>query len=114
MTFRVNEQVVCVDSKVGHEQYIEIQEGEVYTVAWIGMFSHYVHGEYLGVRLAGIDRKTCPHFGYDNPPFAASRFRPLVRDRLASLRGLLNDGPITETYDEPKREVERKRVREEV
>lgn len=114
MTFRVNEQVVCVDSKVGHEQYIEIQEGEVYTVAWIGMFSHYVHGEYLGVRLAGIDRGVCEHFGYENPPFAASRFRPLVKDKLASLRGLLNDGPITEDFEEPRRENVREKVREEV
>lgn len=103
--FHIGQQVVCIDAKVGYEQFIEVKEGKVYTVSWIGPFDHYIHGNYIGVRLTGIDRGTCPHFGYENPPFAASRFRPLARDRLASLRGLLAGGPITGDFEEPKRKV---------
>lgn len=103
--FHVGQQVVCIDAKVGFEQFIEIKEGEIYEIAWIGPFEHYKQGSYIGVRLKGIDRGICPQFGYDNPPFAARRFRPLVRDKLSVLRGLLAGGPVTEKLEEPKREV---------
>lgn len=103
--FHVGQQVVCIDAKVGFEQFIEIREGEVYTISWIGPFEHYTQGSYIGVRLKGIDRGICPQFGYDNPPFAARRFRPLVRDKLSSVRGLLAGGPVTEKFEEPKRKV---------
>ncbi|MFK3666076.1 hypothetical protein ACI2JN_12590 [Ochrobactrum teleogrylli] len=39
--FHVGQQVVCIDAKVGFEQFIEIREGEVYTISWIGPFEHY-------------------------------------------------------------------------
>ncbi|MFC7067480.1 hypothetical protein [Brucella rhizosphaerae] len=103
--FHIGQQVVCIDSVVGFEQYLEIKEGEVYTIEWIGPFEHYIHCSYIGVRLAGINRGTCPQFGYENPPFSASRFRPLVTDRLSALRGLLAGGPVTEKIEEPKRKV---------
>ncbi|KAB2689547.1 hypothetical protein [Brucella tritici] len=103
--FNVGDQVVCIDAKVGFEQFIEIKEGEIYEIAWIGPFGHYTQGSYIGVRLKGIDRGICPQFGYDNPPFAARRFRPLVLDKLLVLRGLLAGGPVTEKFEEPKREV---------
>ena len=73
--FKVGDQVVCIDAKVGFEQFIEIKEGEVYTISWIGPFEHYTQGSYIGVRLKGVDRGICPQFGYDNPPFAARRVR---------------------------------------
>lgn len=104
-TFKISDQVVCIDSAVGFEQFIEIKEGEVYTKSWIDPFEHYTQGSYIGVRLKDVDRGICPQFGYDNPPFAARRFRPLVRDKLASVRGLLAGGPVTEKFEEPKRKV---------
>ncbi|KAB2788569.1 hypothetical protein F9K97_05680 [Brucella anthropi] len=104
-SFHVDQQVVCIDAKVGFEQFIEIKEGEIYEIAWIGPFEHYTQGSYIGVRLKGVDQGICPQFGYDNPPFAARRFRPLVRDKLSSIRGLLTGGPVTEKFEEPKRKV---------
>lgn len=101
----VGQKVVCIDSTVGFEQFIEIKEGEVYTISWIGPFEHYTQGSFIGVRLKGVDRGICPQFGYDNPPFDARRFRPLVRDKLSSVRGLLAGGPVTEKFEEPKRKV---------
>ncbi|MCB4919726.1 hypothetical protein LAV78_14485 [Brucella intermedia] len=103
--FKVGDQVVCISSTVGFEQFIEIKEGEIYEIAWIGPFEHYTQGDFIGVRLKGVDRGICPQFGYDNPPFAARRFRPLVRDKLSSVRGLLAGGPVTEKFEEPKRKV---------
>ncbi len=103
--FYAGQKVVCIDAKVGFEQFIEIEEGEVYTISWIGPFEHYTQGRFIGVRLKGVDRGICPQFGYDNPPFAARRFRPLVRDKLSSVRGLLAGGPVTEEFEEPKRKV---------
>ncbi|MBV2143097.1 hypothetical protein KUG47_06260 [Falsochrobactrum sp. TDYN1] len=105
MTFCVREQIVCIDAQVGFEQFLENKEGEIYTVSWIGPFEHYTQGNFIGVRLKGVDRGICPQFGYDNPPFAAARFRPLVKDRLASLRGLLAGGPIVDAPEEPRRRV---------
>lgn len=79
---KVGDTVVCIDAKVGFEQYVEVKEGESYTVSWVGEFDHYIHGRYLGVRLAGIDRGECPQFGYINPPFAMRRFRPVVSPKM--------------------------------
>ncbi len=70
--------VICIDAKVLPEQYIEIKEGETYTVRWAGMCSSYLHGDYFGVRLVGINRGVCPQFGEEDPPFNARRFRPVV------------------------------------
>ncbi len=78
---KVGDTVACINAKVGFEQYVEVKEGETYTVSWVGPYSHYIHGDYLGVRLAGIDRGECPHFGYINPPFSASRFKPVVKPK---------------------------------
>lgn len=38
--FHVGQHVVCIDSTVGFEQFIEIKEGEIYEIAWIGPFEH--------------------------------------------------------------------------
>lgn len=103
--FHVGQEVVCIDSAVGFEQYLEVKEGEIYEIEWIGPFEHYIHGSYIGVRFKGVDRGTCPQFGYENPPFAARRFRPLVEDKLSALRGLLAGGPLTEKFEGPKRKV---------
>lgn len=103
--FHVGQQVVCIDASVGFEQWLGIKEGEIYEISWIGPVEHYTQGSFIGVRLKGVDRGICPQFGYDNPPFAVRRFRPLVRDKLSALRGLLAGGPVTEKFDDPKRKV---------
>jgi hypothetical protein len=96
--FFVGQEVVCV--KADHEPSQRttlasgLVEGEVYRVRWLGIFVHYVDGEYLGIKVEGIDRGTCPSFGYVDPPYRADRFRPVVKDRLATFRNLLapNEG----------------------
>lgn len=108
--FYVGQQVACIDDTTLPEQYLEIKKGEIYTVRWVGMHNSYLAGEYLGVRLAGITRGACPFSNEEDPPYRASRFRPLVKDRLASLRQAAVDpqGPVQGNIDGP-----RKRVKEE-
>jgi len=70
--------IVCIDDSTYAEQYLGIKAGETYTCRWIGPCRSYLGGDYIGVRLAGINRGVCPQFGEQDPPFRASRFRPLV------------------------------------
>lgn len=103
--FHVGMDVVCIDASISGEQYIELTDGGIYRLRWVGVFTHYIYGEYLGVKLEGIERMVCPHFGYPDMPYNARRFRPLVRDRLSSLRALLIPGqPPAPSIDEPRRE----------
>lgn len=70
------------------------------------MASHYVFGDYLGVKLEGVDSKFGETWGVKDASFAARRFRPLVKDRLGSLRALLNPNqPTAPAPEEPKRRV---------
>lgn len=101
--FHVGQQVVCVDDSTMPEQYVGIKVGEIYTLSWVGIHSNYISGEYLGVRLVGVDRGVCPQFGDKDPPFRATRFRPLKNDPLGSLRALLAGQPLAPSIDEPKR-----------
>ncbi len=39
----------------------------------------YLGGDYPGIRLAGVNRGICPQFGDEDPPFAARRFKPVVK-----------------------------------
>jgi hypothetical protein len=109
--FHVNQQVVCIDDKVPLEggkvvKDANITEGEVYTIRWVGMASHYVFGDYLGVKLEGVDSKFGESWGVPDAPYAARRFRPLVNDRLGSLRALLVPGqPLAPSIEEPKRKA---------
>ena len=103
--FYVGQDVVCIDDKTLPKMYLEIREGEVYKIRWIGMHKAYLHGEYLGVRLEGIYRGECPQFGDDDTPFAARRFRPLIKDRLAGLRSVAKGGPLQGDFGEPKRKT---------
>lgn len=103
--FHVGQDVVCIDASISGEQYIELTDGGVYRLRWVGLFTHYIYGEYLGVKLEGIERMVCPHFGYPDMPYNASRFRPLVKDRLSSLRSLLAGNGTAPSIDEPTRPV---------
>lgn len=94
-TFYVGQDVVCVKADYDPNQKVSIGsglvEGKVYRIRWIGIYNHYLDGEYVGVRLEGINRGTCPIWGYDDVPFKAERFRPLVSDPLAVFRRIATD-----------------------
>lgn len=94
--FHAGQQVVCIDDKVpieggGTVKDAHITEGAVYTIRWVGMTSHYVFGEYLGVRLAGIRMNETRDYGEPDCPYNARRFRPLVKDPIAVFRAILAD-----------------------
>lgn len=112
MTFHVSQQVQCIDDTVPLENGATVKDanitaGEVYTVRWIGNASHYVFGDYLGIKLEGIDSKFGEAWGMPDAPYAARRFRPLVNDPLASLRNIAADpnGYVPGAPDEPRRKA---------
>lgn len=89
VTFHVGQSVVCVDDRfknVSLDQ--QIRKGRIYTVRWAGHFSHYIDGEFYGIKLVEIDRGNDDGpegYGYADMPFRASRFRPLVKDRIREM-----------------------------
>lgn len=93
--FYVGQEVVCIKASYDPGQRTtiapELVEGQIYRIRWLGMYNHYLDGEYLGVRVEGVDRGTCPHWGYVDQPFNANRFRPLVSDPLAWARQIAAD-----------------------
>lgn len=121
--FYVGQDVVCVDNGQPKDTTLpsELTVDAVYKVRWLGIYNHYLDGEYLGIKVDGIDRGTCKIWGYVDPPFKASRFRPLVSDPLASFKNMIADpdgykpttieGPIR---DKPVREGVPRRERETV
>lgn len=85
-------EVVCIDDKFNGVTIPQgITEGQVYKIRWLGMFNSYVDGEFLGVKLEGVERGIDPTYGYDDPPYAARRFRPLVKDPLALFKRIATD-----------------------
>lgn len=88
INFYVGQEIVCVDNGQPKDTTLpsELTVGNVYVVRWIGPYNHYLDGEYIGVRLVGIDRGICSIWGYDDPPFKAKRFRPV--DKIGFLRHL--------------------------
>lgn len=88
-------EVVCVRADYDPQQRVSIKselvEGQIYRIRWLGMYNHYLDGEYLGVRVEGINRGTCPHWGYEDLPFNASRFRPVVKDPTAIFKRIATD-----------------------
>lgn len=119
----VGVEVVCVDDKVplatgGTVKDAQITEGQVYRIRWIGMAHLYTVGDYLGVKLEGIDSKFGEANGVPDAPFNANRFRPLVRDPIALFKRIATDpswkvaGPEGPCRDTPL--PERKRERETV
>lgn len=118
--FYAGQEVVCADDKVPLEGGIvvkdaNITEGQVYRLRWIGMASHYVFGEYLGVKLEGVDSRFGEAWGVPDAAYAARRFRPLVKDPLAWARRIATDpdykvegpeGPIREQIPVYERERE--------
>jgi hypothetical protein len=119
----VGQEVVCVDAKAPPRTTIPLglEEGAIYVIRWIGPYNSYVDGEFIGVRLEGVERGVCPTYGHDDPPFNAKRFRPLVSDPLAIFRRIATDpdfkidAPDGPVRDRPTREgAPRRKVKEEV
>lgn len=79
VAIRPGDEIVCIDDATLQEQYLGIKAGETYTCRWIGPCRTYLGGDYIGVRLVGINRGVCPEFGEEDPAFDARRFRPLVK-----------------------------------
>lgn len=103
--FYVGQDIQCIDDKYKHVSNDQIiREGVVYRIRWLGMYHNYVDGDFLWVKLEGIDRGVDPTYGYDDPPFAARRFRPLVQDPLAVFRNIAADpdGYMPIAPEEPK------------
>lgn len=113
--FYVGQDVVCVKATYDASQNTtitpELVEGQVYKIRWLGIYSHYLDGEYLGIKVEGIDRGICPHWGYVDQPFRASRFRPVVNDPLAVFRNMVAD-PDGYKPSSPEGPVRGKPVRE--
>lgn len=89
-------EVVCIDDKVplaggATVKDANIAEGQVYTVRWVGMAHLYTLGDYLGVKLEGVDSKFGEAWGVPDAPYAARRFRPVVKDPLAWARQIAAD-----------------------
>ncbi|WP_210211084.1 CAP-Gly domain protein [Borborobacter arsenicus] len=94
--FHAGMDVVCIDDNVplaggGVVKDANITEGETYRLRWVGMASHYVFGDYLGVKLEGVDSKFGEAWGVPDAPYAARRFRPLVKDPIALFRRIATD-----------------------
>ncbi len=115
MTFYTGQKVVCVDASQPPRVLtpLGLKDGRVYTIRWVGAYRHYVDGDFLGIRLEEIDRGLDggpDGYGADDMPYRASRFRPLVRDPIATLRNIAVDpsGFVPNAPEGPRRE----RVRE--
>lgn len=114
--FHAGMQVICINDQVPIEGGLTVKdaritEGQIYTLRWVGMTSHYVFGEYLGVRLEGIQMNEGMTYGEPDCPYAATRFKPLVKDPIALFRSILADPKqeIKET-NEPRKPVRVKEV----
>jgi hypothetical protein len=47
--FYVGQQVVCIDDTFKHVSIDQlIRKGQIYTIRWVGMYSHYIDGEFSG------------------------------------------------------------------
>lgn len=102
--FHVGQKVVCVDDKFKNVSIDQgIREGQIYTLKWVGMYQHYVDGEFSGVKLAEVDRGNDDGpegYGAADMPFAARRFRPLVSDPLSIFRAIAADPSFQVTAPE--------------
>lgn len=78
-TIKPGDDIVCIDDGIYAEQYLGITAGTVYVARWVGEVTSYMNGDYIGVRLEGINRGVCLEFGDEDPPFNVRRFRPVVK-----------------------------------
>ncbi|MDM9629591.1 CAP-Gly domain protein [Rhizobium sp. S152] len=104
--FHVGQKVVCIDDTFKHVSIDQgIRKGEIYTIRWVGEYTHYIDGTFFGIKLQEIDRGNDDGpegYGAADMPFRATRFRPLVEDKLKSLRGLLTPTPTKKVKEKEK------------
>ena len=90
--FHVGQKVVCINDRFKNVSIDQgIRKGQVYTIRWTGHYRHYVDGDFYGIKLVELYRgkDDGPEgYGADDMPFRASRFRPLVSDRIRKMLGL--------------------------
>lgn len=69
-----------------------LTRGRIYTVRWSGSYTH--EGKtYKAIRLQEIFRGRDSYSGVDDLPYDARRFRPVLPDRLAAFRAMLERLP---------------------
>ncbi|TIN83077.1 CAP-Gly domain protein [Mesorhizobium sp.] len=90
------QEVVCIDDQVPLMDGTTVKdailtEGTIYRLRWVGMANHYVFGEYLGVKIEGINSGFGEAWGQPDAPYNARRFRPLVKDPLAWAKAIVAD-----------------------
>lgn len=109
--FYVGQKVVCIDDKFKNVSIDQlIRKGEIYTVRWIGMYQHYVDGEFVGIKVDEIHRGNDDGpegYGAADMPYRATRFRPLVKDKIGALRKLLAPKPDAPVAPEKKAPVKK-------
>jgi hypothetical protein len=113
--FHVGQKVVCINDTFKHVSIDQgIRKGQIYTIRWVGPYKHYVDGEFIGVKLAEINRGNDDGpegYGAADMHYRATRFRPLLKDRLSALKNLLAPTPkgekpyVPEAPEEPKRKA---------
>lgn len=114
--FYVGQEVVCINARQPANTTLasELKEGQTYKLRWVGVHKHYLDGEYVGVRVEGIDRGVCEIWGDVDTPYAAARFRPLVKDPLAIFRAIATDPEFKIDAPEGPRRPHKLPVREKV
>lgn len=85
----VNDQVPLADGRTVKDA--NITEGQVYRIRWLGMAHLYTVGDYLGVKLEGVDSRFGEANCVPDAPYNANRFRPLVSDPIAVFRAIATD-----------------------
>ncbi|MGO8264335.1 CAP-Gly domain protein, partial [Rhizobium ruizarguesonis] len=72
-------------------------------------YTHYIYGTFIWVKLAEINRGNDDGpegYGAADMHYRATRFRPLVKDKISSLRKLLAQTPDAPV--EPKEKIRKK------
>jgi hypothetical protein len=109
--FYVGQKVVCIDDKFKNVSIDQIiRKGQIYTIRWVGMYKHYVDGEFLGIKVEEIHRgdDDGPEgYGAADMPYRATRFRPLVKDKISAFRKLLAPNPDAPVEPEKKTPVKK-------
>lgn len=99
-TFHVGQKVVCINDRFKHVSIDQgIRKGRIYTVRWAGHYRHYVDGDFYGIKLMELYRGNDDGpegYGAVDMPFRASRFRPLVSDRIKAMLGIKAPAPKVE------------------
>ena len=97
VTFHVGQKVVCIDDRFKNISIDQgIRKGQIYTVRWAGHYRHYVDGDFYGIKLMELNRGNDDGpegYGAADMPFRATRFRPLVSDRIKSMLGIKAPAP---------------------